>query len=182
MIAPKASVRYRSLAIILHWLTLAILIAVYACINLADLFPKGSDPREALKTWHFMLGLTVLAVVTLRFGNRLRSEVPPVIPPLPIWQNRLAHAVHIVLYIFMAVMPILGWLLLSAAGKPIPFFGLHLPALVAASKELAGQVKDVHETIGTVGYYLIGGHALAALYHHFISRDNTLMRMLPRWR
>lgn len=161
--APKALDRYGTFAIGLHWLTLAILIAVYTCINLTDVYPKGSDMRALLKTWHFMLGLTVLALVILRAFNRLRSQPPVVIPEPPIWQRRLASAVHILLYIFMAVMPILGWLLLSASGKPIPFFGAHLPALVSESKDLAGQLKEVHETIGTFGYFLIGAHALAAL-------------------
>jgi len=57
---------------------------------------------------------------------------------------------------------------------------MQLPALLSESKELAGQLKEVHETIGTIGYFLIGGHALAALYHHFLSRDNTLKQTLPR--
>lgn len=80
----------------------------------------------------------------------------------------------------MFVMPMLGWLMLSAAGKPIPFFGAQLPALLNENKALADQLKEVHETIGMIGYFLIGAHALAALFHHFITRDNTLVRMLPR--
>lgn len=171
--------RYGSISIGLHWLTLAILIGVYACINLTDLYPKGSEPREALKTWHFMLGLTVLVLVTLRLVNRLTGASPVVSPPLPLWQQRLASAIHIALYALMLAMPMLGWLLLSAAGKPIPFFGAHLPALLAENKDLAEQLKEVHETIGTIGYFLIGAHALAALFHHYLTRDNTLVRMLP---
>jgi superoxide oxidase len=171
--------RYGSMAIGLHWLTLVILIGVYACINLTDLYPKGSEPREALKTWHFMLGLTVLVLVTLRLLNRLAGRSPVVSPPLALWQQRLASAIHIALYGLMLAMPILGWLLLSAAGKPVPFFGAQLPALLAESKDLAAQLKEVHETIGTIGYFLIGAHALAALFHHYVTRDNTLLRMLP---
>jgi cytochrome b561 len=171
--------RYGSVSMGLHWLTLAILIGVYACINLTDLYPKGSGPREALKTWHFMLGLTVLAVVTLRLLNRLRGPAPAVTPPLARWQRRLANGIHIALYALMIVMPILGWLMLSASGKPIPFFGVQLPPLLTETKDLAEQLKEVHETIGTMGYFLIGGHALAALFHHFVTRDNTLVRMLP---
>jgi cytochrome b561 len=166
-------------SIALHWLTLAILIGVYACINLTDLYPKGSDPREALKTWHFMLGLTVLALVALRLLNRLLDPVPAATPPAPQWQQRLASGTHVALYAFMVVMPILGWFALSAAGKPIPFFGVRLPALLAENKQLASQFKEIHESIGTVGYFLVGAHALAALFHHFITRDDTLTRMLP---
>jgi len=80
----------------------------------------------------------------------------------------------------MIGMPVLGWFILSAAGKPIPFFGLELPALVAKNKELASSLKELHETIGVLGYYLIGIHAIAALFHHYILKDNTLTRILPR--
>ncbi|MCZ8030772.1 MAG: cytochrome b [Rubrivivax sp.] len=171
--------RYGAISIGLHWLTLVVLIGVYACINLTDLYPKGSEPREALKNWHFMLGLTVLLLVAPRLLTRLAGSNPVVSPPLPLWQQRLASAIHIALYALMLAMPILGWLLLSAAGKPIPFFGAQLPALLSENKDLAGQLKEVHETIGTIGYFLIGAHALAALFHHYVTRDNTLVRMLP---
>ena len=61
----------------------------------------------------------------------------------------------------------------------LPFFGLQLPALIAENKDLASQIKEIHEAVGTTGYFLIGLHAVAALYHHYIKRDNTLTRMLP---
>jgi cytochrome b561 len=79
----------------------------------------------------------------------------------------------------MLVMPFLGWLMLSAAGKPILFWGWEWPPLIEENKELAKSIKSVHEVLGKVGYFLIGGHVLAALYHHFILRDNTISHMLP---
>ncbi len=178
----NTSSRYGTISIALHWLTLAVLIGVYACINLTDIYPKGSASREALKDWHFMLGLTVLCLVVVRLLNRFLGDTPAVVPPLPRWQQRLASAMHVALYILLLAMPVLGWLTLSASGKPIPFFGLQLPALMAENKGLAGQLKEVHETLGTLGYFLIGAHAFAALFHHFITRDNTLVRMWPQRR
>lgn len=89
---------------------------------------------------------------------------------------------HLALYVFMLAMPLLGWLLLSAEGEPVPFFGLELPALVGPDPALADSVEELHETIGTVGYYLVGLHAAAALFHHYFQRDNTLLRMLPQRR
>lgn len=70
---------YSSLSIVMHWLMLLLLVAVYACIELRELYPKGSDPRETLKQWHFMLGLAVFALVWLRlalrmWGGRRRSS------------------------------------------------------------------------------------------------------------
>ena len=124
--------RYPFLSITLHWLMLLLLIAVYSCIELRELYPKGSDPREALKTWHFMI-----------------------------------------------IMPLAGWLILSAEGNIVPFWGLSLPSLVAENEPLAKTIEELHETTGMVGYYLIGLHAVAALFHHYVQKDNTLIRMLP---
>ncbi|HMM68207.1 MAG TPA: cytochrome b [Dokdonella sp.] len=171
--------RYGTLSIAMHWLMLALLVAVYSCILLREVYPKGSDPREALKTWHFMLGLSVFGLVFIRLAIRLLGASPKIVPPVGIWQHRVSALMHLALYLFMIAMPLLGWLTLSAAGKTIPFFGLELPALVGPDKELAGTLKDLHETIGEIGYYLIGLHALAALFHHYVIRDNTLLRMLP---
>lgn len=74
------------------------------------------------------------------------------------------------------------WLTPSAKGEPIPFFGVELPALLSPDKALAKQIKEVHETIATVGYAVIGLHAAAAIYQHSFRRDNTLRLMLPRHR
>ncbi len=170
--------RYGSVTIFLHWFMLLLLAAVYACIELRELWPRGSDPRELIKTWHFMLGLSVFTLVWIRLVARVRGETPPIVPAPAAWQSTLAGAAHVVLYLFMILMPIGGWLILSAEGKPIPFFGLELPALVAPNKELAEQIEEIHELGGTVGYWLIGLHAAAALFHHYVKRDSTLLRML----
>jgi cytochrome b561 len=171
--------RYGSLSIGIHWLMLLLFIAVYGCIELRSFYPKGSDLREALKTWHFMLGMLVFALVWLRLAARLSGPAPGIKPEPASWQQLSAKLMHLALYALMIVMPLSGWLLLSATGKPIPFFGLELPALIGANKGLASQIKEIHEFLGTAGYYLIGLHAAAALYHHYIMRDNTLTRMLP---
>ncbi len=171
--------RYGSLSIGLHWLMLLLLIAVYACMELRGIFPRGSDARELMKTWHFMLGLSVLALALLRLLVSIASSAPEITPDPPAWQKPLAKSTHLALYALMLGLPLAGWLILSAAGKPIPFFGLHLPALIGESKNTAEFIKDIHETVATAGYFLIGLHAAAALYHHYIVRDNTLQRMLP---
>jgi cytochrome b561 len=171
--------RYGSLSIGLHWVMLLLLIAVFACIELRELFPKGSDPREALKTWHYMLGLSVFALVSLRLAVHIIGPIPDIVPDPPKWQKIFARVMHLALYAFMIGMPLAGWLILSAAGKPIPFFGLYLPALISENKPLAKALAEIHKTIGTAGYFLIGLHAAAALFHHYIVRDNTLRRILP---
>lgn len=171
--------RYGSLSIGLHWFMVVLLVAVYACIELRELYPKGSDPREALKAWHFMLGLLVFLLATLRLAVRFSGSAPVIVPEPFQWQKVSAGVVHALLYVLMIAVPLGGWLMLSAAGKPIPFFGLDLPPLIGENKDLAKAVKEIHQTAGTAGYYLIGVHAVAALFHHYFMRDNTLLRMLP---
>jgi cytochrome b561 len=173
----NSTLRYGSFSIGIHWLMLLLFVAVYGTIELRELFEKGSDPREALKTWHFMLGMLVFMLVWLRLAARLSG--PTITPELPKLQQLSATLLHLALYLLMIGMPLTGWLMLSAAGKPIPFFGLELPALIGENKALAKQIKEVHEFVGTAGYYLIGLHAAAALYHHYLKHDNTLTRMLP---
>jgi len=126
-----------------------------------------------------MLGLSIFALVVVRLVVRMMTAAPPIKPSPPKLQTLSSKLVHIGLYALMIGMPLAGWLLLSASGKPIPFFGLHLPALISQSKDTAEFIQVIHETGGTVGYFLIGLHTVAALYHHYVVRDNTLLRMLP---
>jgi cytochrome b561 len=170
---------YSPALVAIHWLTALLLVAVFASIELREYFPKGSDIREQLKALHFMLGLTVWLLVLIRLVLRSRERAPRIIPPPSTWQILAAHAMHALLYAVMIVMPVLGWLVLSGEGKPVPFFGLTLPPLIAENKDLAHQLEDVHVFIGNAFYFLIGFHTLAALAHHYLARDNTLVRMLP---
>lgn len=171
--------RYNRLMMTAHWLTLILLIVVYALIELRGWFPKGDPLRDAMKSWHAMAGLTVFCLVLIRLAIRSVSTIPPITPPIPDWQHKLARVMHAVLYGFLILMPLLGWLTLSAQGKPVPFFTWEWPALIGPDKALGHTLQDVHEIIGNIGYFLIGLHAAAALAHHYILRDDTLSRMLP---
>ena len=72
--------RYGGLSIALHWLMLLMIAAVYACIELRGFYPKGSDIREGMKAWHFMLGLAVLALVIIRMIARVAGTTPRITP------------------------------------------------------------------------------------------------------
>lgn len=172
------SVRYSKPLIILHWLMLALMVITYATIELRELFPKGTEPREFMKSLHFMFGLTVLISVSFRIYFRLSSNSPAITPAPSLITHRIAQVMHFLLYLLMIGMPIAGWLILSAAGKPIPFFGLELPPLIAENKELSKSIKELHENAGILGYFLIGIHTVAGLFHHYVVKDNTLKRIL----
>ncbi len=76
--------RYANTAILIHWLVVLLVMAAYACILLRENYERGSDIREALKTWHFMLGLGVLATTFLRAGLRAFVWNTPPITPAPL--------------------------------------------------------------------------------------------------
>ena len=167
-------------AILFHWLMVLLMVAVYAAMELKSFSAKGSALREAMANWHYVLGLSIFALVWLRLIVN-RAGARPLIEPAPgVWQARLARAGHLALYILMIAMPLLGWLILSAKGKPVPFFGAELPPLMGKNEAYARFFKETHEVIANVGYGLIGLHVAAALQHHFIKRDNTLALMSPR--
>lgn len=182
--APTAwrngDLRFSGALVALHWATLLLLVATYACIELRELYPKGSDPRELLKAWHYILGVAVLPLTGVRLAlAALAGRAPPVHPAPPQWQRAVAAAVHAALYAFLVAMPLLGWLLLSLEGQSVHLGGLALPPLAAKDGDLAEAVEALHETLGVAGYWLIGLHAAAALFHHYWQRDDTLRRMLP---
>jgi cytochrome b561 len=179
MPTSPATPRYSSLSIAIHWFMLLLLVAVYACMELREFYPRGSAIRDGLKIWHYMLGLSVFALVLVRIVARIAGGTPPISPVPPAWQIWLAKLLHLALYAMMIGLPIVGWLILSAEGDPVPFFGLELPPLVAPDKALAERLEELHETVAKAGYFLIGLHAVAALFHHYVMRDDVLTRMRP---
>jgi cytochrome b561 len=171
--------RYAATVIALHWLMALLIVGSYATMELREFYPKGSVPREALKSWHYTIGLSILALFMLRIVARIMSTTPPIVPPLSHWQKLAARTVHLALLALMIALPVLGWLILSAEGEPPVWFGLQLPALVGTDKELAETLEEIHETGANIGYALIAVHTAAALFHHYVVRDNALVRMLP---
>ena len=110
-----------------------------------------------------------------RLGHR-----PPADLPMPAWQARAAHAVHLLLYAAFFAVPLSGWAYSSAAGFPIVWFGvLPLPDFVPVDKPLAHQLKELHEMLAWGLALLVLAHIGAALKHHLIDKDGLLLRMVP---
>lgn len=158
---------------------MALLIAaVFTAIELKDYYPKGSETRAFLGSLHMMLGITVLLLVIARIAIRVQNRPPAIVPTPPVWQTGLSHLVHFVLYAAMVGMPLLGWSMVSASGHSVPFYGLSLPPILPEDKALSHNLEEIHEFIGNALYYVIGLHAVAGLMHHYVFKDNTLIRML----
>ena len=170
--------QWGSVAKFFHWTT-ALLIIGNGIFGLA--MDLASSPMQKIN-WlalHKSIGLTVLALLLLRLLWRVGDRRPKE-DPAPRWQQIAAHAVHGMLYLLIAALPLTGWWFNSVTGKPLQFFKLfNLPALGAASPDLRHLSHSVHENLFWFLVVILVLHIGGALKHHLIDRDNTLLRMLP---
>lgn len=167
----------------LHWL-IAFLIL---CMGIIGLIMVKLPPKPSLfwvYTTHKSLGITILVLVGLRVIVRLLTQAPPPLSGMPAWQHRVAQITHLALYGFMFGLPVTGWLLDSASGlRPFRLFGLvQMPKLVTPNPALSLQMHTFHEWGFWLLICLVIVHGGAALFHHFIQHDQTLIRMMPRRR
>ena len=172
---------YGVLAKTFHWLILLLLVAQFAIgWSMPHIGPRTVP--EALINLHFSLGALILIVVVLRLLWRLTHPVPLLVDDGRIWQQRLAQATHGILYALLLITPVLGWMSASGRGYTVSLFGLFaMPSLLPAKHPWTGPLGDIHNLLSNyVLLGFVGLHVLGALYHHFMLRDRTLMRMLPK--
>lgn len=169
--------RYSSPAIFFHWAIFVLVALAYLAIEIRG--PKGSDSRVFWMNVHLTAGTFVLVLSVLRVLWRVVSRVPEAIPQAALlrWLSTLSH---VALYVFIIAQPLLGIMMINLGGKPVSLDWLGVSfTLFGPDKALRPTIKAAHELIGNAFYFVIGLHALAALYHHFIRRDDVLRRMAP---
>ena len=170
---------YGIIAQALHWLVAAlVLVQLGLGVYAADL--PVSLARLQWLSRHKSLGLAILAIVFLRAAWRSMNQPPALPASMPRRQRRAATAMHWLLYAFLVLAPVTGWLHASAAGLSVNWFGLYqVPDLMARSPELSELFKSVHRTCVGLLALLVLGHAGAAFWHAFVLHDGVLHRMLP---
>ncbi|WP_320198183.1 cytochrome b [Agrobacterium sp. rho-13.3] len=175
---------YGFFAILLHWL-IAVLILGLLALGYVMTRPD-TDPalQFSLFQWHKSFGMLVLGLAVLRFLQwGLWPKVAPV-PTLGIWERWASLAVHRLLLLLGVLVPLAGWAIASVSPLGIPTFMFnvvvvpHLP--LAQSEEAEILWSTVHATLAYTVLGLVAVHALAAIYHHVIRRDEVLLRMLGR--
>lgn len=176
----NTSGRYSTIIILLHWLTVLLFILVYSSMEFRDIFEKGTDTRNLMKTAHYAFGLSIFIVFWIRVVARVSSQPPLDNTQSPKWQKILAKTTHSALYLLMLVQPLLGWLLLNSQQSDTLIFGLPLPQLILPDAAAEDVLEQLHELTATMGYYLIGLHSAAALVHHYYFKDAILLKMLFR--
>jgi cytochrome b561 len=181
---PLANTRrnYGAVAVVLHWLMAIVLVTLIAIgLYMVRLPDAGFDKEKImLILYHKQLGMFALALAMLRLAWRVGNAMPALVRGLPGWQKVAARFVHLCFYGVMFALPVTGWLMSSAAAIPVSFLGLfELPDVVPRSDDDFRLFILIHQWLGYALIGLIAVHMGAALRHHFISRDETLKKMLP---
>lgn len=172
------SARYDPASQAFHWVTALTVLAVYAVGLLREELPRG-DFRSGLLSLHMSMGLLVFGLTALRLAWRAGHPAPPVLPGKPLIRLG-AKAAHLLLYAAMITIPLVGLASAWAKGTSVGFFGLlPVPSPIAIDKLFAERLEDLHGFAAHVLMAVAGLHALAAIGHHFILKDATLLRLLP---
>jgi cytochrome b561 len=179
-LAQTRTDRYGSAAIGFHW-TMAVLIVAVGVLGLLH----DSWPKQSASFWiniHAMLGLLVWVLLIARFWWRSRHPPPPRAPEAGALSRRLAGPVHRLLYALVFIIPILGVVTFIWHGRVFDFGLFGLKFGIRSNRAIFHPTENIHGYLAYALFALAGGHALAALWHHFIRHDGTLMRMWPRGR
>ncbi len=177
----RSSARYTPFAKALHWLAAALIIVQYTTAFVLPHIGRKTAPSDIISL-HFSMGVLIMLVMIVRLARRLLHPVSLEAGDAAPWERLLVKATHWLIYLTLIVAPVLGWASASAHGLGVSLFGLPLPALVAQGTGWANQAGDIHATAMWALLWLIALHILAALYHHLLRRDGTLLRMSPAHR
>ena len=171
---------YGVIAKVFHWAVVAFVLVGWFLGTFGDDLPRGAA-RDLGLFIHITAGLLVLALFLPRLLWRV-VDAPPDPEPLPFgrWAEHLATIAHYALYALVLAVPLAGIATQFARGDALPVLGLFsIPSPMAATRATARLVKEVHEVLANALLILALLHAAAALFHHWVLRDRTLVRMLP---
>jgi len=180
MRALNSSKDFGAIAMTLHWAVVVLVLGSWFSGELGDELPRGA-PRDTGLFVHISLGIAIVGFVLVRLLWRLVDPPPaPERTPLGVWGERAAQVVQFAIYGLLIAVPAVGVLAQFARGHGLPVLGLfEIASPWMADRNFAKTVTEVHEVIANTMMALIGLHAAAAIAHHYILRDRTLLRMLP---
>lgn len=183
---PAAEVRrYGMMPRFLHWMTVVLVIVAWTLGTFGDDLPKGAA-REMGLFVHMSAGLLVLGALVMRLAWRAVDRPPPTMPNefgrwLGAFADPAARFGHFALYALLFAVPIVGLVAQFARGEALPLFGaIEIPSPWERDRAFAHTVTEIHEIAANALVIVASFHAAAALVHHFVFGDDTLVRMLPR--
>lgn len=170
---------YSALQRSFHWIIAILVLGNLAGGLIADQLGDESDLADQIMGLHMSTGMLILLLVVARLITRLVDRVPEPLAAWPEWQKKLTLLGHWTLYALILIMPVSGYLMVTAyEGNAPGFYGLfQFPALVGENESLNEFTHEVHGIVAWVLIVVVAGHVGFALKHHFADRDKTLRRM-----
>ena len=178
MNTSNISEKYTKVAVALHWIIALLIIGQLALGLWMGTLPK--DPPGLRSGWfnlHKSWGILIGTLIFIRVLWRVTHRPPALPESLAVWQRKLSHAVHHLLYVLMVVVPLSGFLGSAYSKYPIKFFGQELPRCFEPDASLKELFSNIHTVTTWILMALLVLHIAAALKHRFIDRDNIFQRM-----
>lgn len=164
---------------LLHWAVVALIVTQFVLASIAEDLPIGLKKLSVIAN-HKSFGITILALALVRLVWRRLSRGPALPEGMSRLERIAANASHHLLYGLLFAVPLVGWAMSSAKNYSVSWFNLvPLPNLVAPNDALFEVLKETHELLAWLLAAVAIVHALAALRHHFLLKDDVLRRMLP---
>ena len=171
---------YTATARALHWVTAALVIMMIPIGLVMANFSLG-PAGDVLYDIHRSFGAVLIPLVLVRLAYRLTNPPPPLPDDIPAVQRLAANLTHWALYALLVFQGFVGWIATSAYRAPIKVFWLfELPPIWPVDRPFSEKMFGVHRLLGIALALLICMHIGAALFHHFVRKDDVLMRMVGR--
>jgi len=172
---------YGAVAMTLHWLVALIMPAMFALGLWMTSLTYYNEWYQRGPLIHKGVGILLFVILLFRLFWRFVSPPPAGLSSYNAFEKLAGHTAHILLYLLLFLVLISGYLISTADGRPLEFFGLlELPALIYGFEDQEDIAGDIHLYSAYCMVGLVALHATAALKHHFIDKDRTLLRMLGR--
>lgn len=176
----NSSTAYGWFAIVLHWLMAVAIFSLFGLglymveLTYYDAWYKGS--LDLHKSVGALVAILLIVRIFWRMVNVTPENADSNATKLEV---KAVHYAHLLLYVLMATLMLTGYLISTADGRAIDVFGLvSIPALPYSVENQEDITGSIHEVLAWTLVLLAVGHGLAAFKHHFINKNNTLIRML----
>ena len=171
--------KYGGMTKLLHWLSATAVIGLFASGYWMIDLDYYSQWYQTAPHWHQSAGILLFTATLLRIVWRGIHKPPAPVSGHSDLVNKIARGAHLLLYVLLLVIMVNGYLISTADDKTIEIFNwFELPSLGM----LFDKQEDISGGIHKYGAYFLLFiafiHALGAIKHHFIDKDETLMRMI----
>ncbi len=172
--------RYTRVAMLLHWLIALCLLCQFLLGWYLEGIPRGVPDRSYFVNIHKSTGILIGLLILLRIVWRITHTPPPLPDSIPTWQQKAASCMHFLLYFFMLLLPLTGYIASNFSKWGVKFFNtIEMPPWGVEDKSIYAFFNQAHGLISWILLGLVILHVLAAVSHMISGRREIIHRMLP---